>query len=134
MPKVESIAHWATVIGTVVSAVALWWAARTFKVTADTQAEILAIELFQEYLTTSVEHPEFVTGADSLAHSPEYLIFAAKAFFTAESVLNLAAPDAAWEATIDEIICDHRPYSQSEWYNAAQYDPQFTQRIRDADC
>jgi hypothetical protein len=124
-------AHVATIIAGLATAIALPWAAYTFDESSRLQRELTAANLYQEHMKISVERPELANrrlmqGSQEEKDNERYMWYVGHALYSFETILEALPGDAAWEATAQAFIEDHRNYIGDSNFACKRY----TQRIR----
>jgi hypothetical protein len=123
--KLQQGAHWATIAAAVITAISVLIGVKTYRETAESQTHVVTLGVLQEYLQLAVEHPELASRPESAPVDSAYDWFASHAFFTAETIWELAQDDPGWLRAVDAIIREHRGYLVQGAFPCGDYDPGF---------
>lgn len=133
--SVESVAkgaNWATILATIVAAIALTVSIYTYWETTNLQQRTAAFTYWQIYLQLAFSNPEFASGIANDADPKEkqkYEWFASNALGAGEAVFMLQRGDKGWESTIKTLIRTHRKYIESPAFEREHFNDQFVSLV-----
>jgi hypothetical protein len=127
--KLQSAAHWATIVGVVVAIVAILFGFFTYEGTADLQQETTAYTLYREHLQLCFEHPDYASASKAVLKDAKYEWFVANALHSADAILVLRPKDDGWRETIKEVIRIHQEYIRDKSFPREHYSPMLLKLI-----
>lgn len=123
-------AHYATVLGAIVTAGSMVFGVLTYQRSAVHQRQAGALGMLQEYLKLAVEHPDLASRAVDQPVDAQYDMFATHALFTAETIWTLVGDDPRSRSSIAYILRQHHGYLQQGVLNCKDYTPQFIAYVK----
>ena len=134
----QYFALWATIVLALSTVAALVWGVWTYRRSAQTQAQLLALGTLQHYLDLAVARPELASRREDQPIDPAYVWFAALALTTAQTLWTLVGHQVQWQRAINAIIRQHRSYLRSGAFVCDDFAPEFVsylrQRVADLRC
>jgi hypothetical protein len=115
------------ILGTLVAAIALLWAAFTYFGNSRVQKTLSAANIYQEHMKMSIAHPGLADGriapknpgedfcpstvedVQKMNDYEKYRWFVGHALYSFETILEVE-DDPAWNSTVDAFIRDHHTY------------------------
>lgn len=136
--RLERWAHYSTILAAAVTAGSMVFGVLTYQRSASDQRQIIALGILQDYLKTSVEHPDLASQDRNQPVDAKYLWFATHALFTAETLWGLVGTDPRWQRAVDSIVRQHRGYLVQGVFACDDFTPEFVdyvrQRVPDLKC
>ena len=128
--KRQRQAHFATILGALVTAGSMVFGVLTFQRSAAEHRQAASLGMLQEYLKLAVEHPDLASRVPDQPVDARYEWFATHALFTAETIWNLVGDDSRWQRAVDSILRQHRGYLVQGGFACGDYTPDFVTYIR----
>ena len=128
--KRQRQAHYATILGAVVTAGSMVFGVLTYQRSAAESRHAAALGMLQEYLKLAVEHPDLASRAPDQPVDPRYEWFATHALFTAETIWTLEKTDPRWASSVDAILRQHRGYLTTGAFPCSDFTPAFVAYAR----
>lgn len=131
----ELITAIAAVLAVVVGFVSILVAQRQLAESLRSQEQTIAEESFRDYLKLSIDEPKFAEGLPICSRSecknPEdsYGWFVAYFLHAAEQIFRVYESKKGWRNALNEHICYHQKYLQSEGVTTNSYDPKFVEFV-----
>jgi hypothetical protein len=123
-------AHFATILGAVVTAGSMLFGLLTYQRSAADQRQTAALGVVQEYLKLAIAHPELASPSPGQAVAARYTWFATHALFTAETLWGLVGDDSRWLRTIGSIMRQHRAYLMQGVMNCGDFRADFVDYVK----
>ena len=146
--KLESLSQITSIIGGVVTAISLIWAAFTFYKGAQLQRELAAYNIYQEHLKLSIDYPDLANpklspnppkDGDSMKIKKyeKYRWYVGYAIFSFETILDVFPDDKEWKRTASAFIIDHQDYICSDSFPCNRYTKNIQELVKNSlgkDC
>ena len=113
--KRQRAAHFATILGAVVTASSMVFGVLTYQRSAAENRQASSLSMLQEYLKLAVEHPDLASRRPDQSVDARYDWFATHALFTAETIWTLVGDDLRWQRAIDSISAPAPRVSGAGW-------------------
>jgi hypothetical protein len=124
------LTRWAPVLAAFVTTASMIFAVTTYWRGAREQKQASAINILQDYLKFSVDHPELASRDANAPTDARYEWFAAHTLFTAESLWTFVGDDERWDKTLDVLLRPHRAYLQEGAVRCEAFQPGFLQYLK----
>ena len=128
--KRQRAAHFATILGAVVTASSMVFGVLTYQRSAAENRQASSLSMLQEYLKLAVEHPDLASRRPDQSVDARYDWFATHALFTAETIWTLVGDDLRWQRAIDSILRQHRGYLVQGGFACGDYSPDFVKYVQ----
>ncbi len=128
--KRQRQAHFATILGAVVTAGSMVFGVITYQRSATENRQAAALGMLQNHLKLAVEHPDLASRTPDQPVDARYSWFATHALFTAETLWSLVGDDLRWERAIDAILRQHHGYLVQGGFACGDYSPDFVNYIQ----
>ena len=136
--KRQRQAHFATILGAVVTAGSMVFGVITYQRSAAENRQSAALGMLQNHLKLAVEHPDLASRTPDQPADARYSWFSTHALFTAETLWSLVGDDPRWERAIDSILRQHHGYLVQGGFACGDYSPAFVSyihtKVRDLKC
>jgi hypothetical protein len=124
----QKLAHSATIIAALVTALTLAWGVKTFRdnsiaqrKTAEELYDAGAIIIMQEYNKVAIEH---ALRTNQQKEAKVWL--ASYAFLTAETIFRLRQDDPGWRKTVSGLIQDNKWYVEEGLFDCGKFNNDFS--------
>ena len=131
-------AHYATILGAAVTAGSMLFGVLTYQRSAANQRQAGSLNILNDYLKMTVEHPDLASRDPGQPVDAEYEWFATHALFTAETLWVLVGDDPRWTRSIAFILRQHRSYLEQGHFICGNFSSEFVtyvkNQIKDLKC
>jgi hypothetical protein len=135
--RLQLVALVASIVLAAASAASLLFGVWTYRRNANaqlhatkTQLQLTALGTLQHYFDLAVEHPELASPDDRQPVDARYAWFAGQALYTAQTLRTLVGDERDWQAPINLLVRNHRPFLHSTYFRPDDFDADFVDHLR----
>ena len=135
-PRKEELAKTVSILGGLIAALSLFWAAYTFSADVQLQRELAAASLYREHMQTSLQNANLANAGiaptrptksnpanndanaqlqyvKDIEQYEKYQWYVGHALYSFETMIEIVDKDPGWTNTFKDFICAHEKYIRS---------------------